>query len=381
MKNILLLGASGSIGRQTLDILSRHPDKFELTAFSIGEKVDEISKIMGAFPNVKYLCIRHKTFVGIIQKQYPKVKIYHGDRGLRRLVGKVDYDLMVNALVGFVGFLPTILALKRGKTICLANKESLVVGGEIINRMLDVKKGKIIPIDSEHVALLKCLNKTRPDDVEKLILTASGGAFRELAPEKLKSVKAAEALHHPTWQMGAKITIDSATMMNKGFEIIEAHHLFRYPLAKIEIIMHDESHVHSLVKLKDGTLLADVSAPDMHIPIAYALFEGQNPYEIIKVRSLSEFKNLHFHDFDAAKYPCVALATSALEKGGTAPAILNAANEMAVHAFLEDKIPFLAIPSIIEESLSSLAVKKATISNIKRADRRARRLSERLING
>ena len=372
MKRILLLGASGSIGQQTLDVISSNSEHFELVAFSVGEKVDTVATIIRLHPGVKYICIKHREYIDILQKQNPDIIFFSGDEGLLKIVKKAPYDLVVNALVGFSGFPPTIAALKKKATICLANKESLVVGGEIVNRLLKKGYGKIYPIDSEHVALAKCLSQARKDRVKKLILTASGGAFRNYRLEQLSDVKAEDALKHPTWQMGAKITIDSATMMNKGFEIIEAHYLFGYGLEDIEVLMHDESHVHSLVKLEDDSFLADISHPDMRLPITYALFEGQTKFECARIKSLKQLDNYHFHDFDAAKYPCVALAKEALKMGGTALAVLNAANEVAVYAFLENRIPFLSITKIIAKELNNVKVKRQTIRNVIASDRLTR---------
>ena len=372
MKRILLLGASGSIGQQTLDVISSNSEHFELVAFSVGEKVDTVATIVRLHPSVKYICIKHREYIDILQKQNPDIIFFSGDEGLLKIVKKAPYDLVVNALVGFSGFPPTIAALKKKATICLANKESLVVGGEIVNRLLKKGYGKIYPIDSEHVALAKCLSQAKKDQVKKLILTASGGAFRNYRLEQLSDVKAEDALKHPTWQMGAKITIDSATMMNKGFEIIEAHYLFGYGLEDIEVLMHDESHVHSLVKLEDDSFLADISHPDMRLPITYALFEGQTKFECARIKSLKQLDNYHFHDFDAAKYPCVALAKEALKMGGTALAVLNAANEVAVYAFLENRIPFLSIAKIIAKELNNVKVKRQTIRNVIASDRLTR---------
>ncbi|MDY0100627.1 MAG: 1-deoxy-D-xylulose-5-phosphate reductoisomerase [Bacilli bacterium] len=372
MKKVMIFGASGSIGEQTLDVLSIHQDKFELVAFSVGQKIEMVSKILRRHPKVTHVCIKHKEYVSVLKKQYPHIIFFSGDEGLLKLIKHVEVDLVVNALVGFVGFRPTITALKKGLTLCLANKESLVIGGEIINNLLLKGYGKLYPIDSEHVALAKCLNKVKEENVKRLILTASGGAFRKHTYDQLKNVKAKDALKHPTWQMGAKITIDSATMMNKGFEIIEAYYLFNYPLDKIDILMHDESHVHSLVQLKDDSYIADVSKPNMRDPITYALFEGQVKYQLTKVANLKQFKEYHFGEFDKNKYPCVGLAKKALQMGGTAPAIINAANEMAVYAFLDNKIAFLDIAQIIKKRLNQTKIRKQTIRNVLNADAKTR---------
>ncbi|MFA5421859.1 MAG: 1-deoxy-D-xylulose-5-phosphate reductoisomerase [Bacilli bacterium] len=373
MKRLLLLGASGSIGQQTLDVIASNRQDFELVAFSVGEKVDVVAKILRQHASVRYVCVKHREYLDVLTRQFCEVTFFSGDDGLIKLVNNVDCDLVINALVGFAGFPPTIAALKKKATICLANKESLVVGGEIVQRLLKKGYGKLYPIDSEHVALAKCLSRVaREGDVERLILTASGGAFRHLSKEQLADVKVEDALKHPTWQMGAKITIDSATMMNKGFEVIEAHYLFGYPLSKIDILMHDESYVHSLVKLKDGSFLADISNPDMRTPIAYALYEGRITYDVTKVKTIRQLAAYHFHEFDPLKYPCVELAKAALKKGGTAPAILNAANEGAVHAFLENRISFLSIHDIIAKVLERAKIKRQTIRNVIQADKKTR---------
>jgi len=372
MKRILLLGASGSIGQQTLDVISSYPNDFSLVAFSVGEKVDVISKILRIHPEVKHVCIKHKEYIDILKKQFPKIAFFGGDKGLVKIIRKVDCDLVVNALVGFTGFPPTIAALKKKRTICLANKESLVVGGEIINKLLKKGFGKIFPIDSEHVAIAKCLSHTERSQIDKIILTASGGAFRDLTEEEMAHVTPQDALKHPTWQMGAKITIDSATMMNKGFEIIEAYYLFGFSLDRIEVLMHDESYVHSLVKLKNNSYLAEVSKPDMRTPITYALFEGKNQYEVVSAKTIELLGPYHFHQFVSEKYPCVSLAKEALVKGGTALSVLNASNEVAVSAFLENRLPFLMISEIIEKEINYVKVRKQTIRNVIQADKKTR---------
>lgn len=379
MKKVMIFGASGSIGEQTLDVISVHQNEFELVAFSVGQKIETVSKILRKHPKVTHVCIKHKDYVSVLKNEYPHITFYSGDEGLLKLIKNVEVDLVVNALVGFVGFKPTIASLKKGLTVCLANKESLVIGGEIINDLLKKKHGKLIPIDSEHVALAKCLDGVHKDDVKRLILTASGGAFRKHTLEQLKKVTAKDALKHPTWQMGAKITIDSATMMNKGFEVIEAYYLFNYPIEQIDILMHDESYVHSLVQLKNGKYLADISKPDMRGPITYALFEGKLKYQITKLNNLKELKQYHFSSFDQNKYPCVNLAKKSLELGGTAPAIINAANEVAVYAFLDNKIAFLDIAQIIKKELFRRKIKKQTIRNVLKADQKTRLYLEKKI--
>lgn len=365
MKKILLLGASGSIGRQTLDIIIENPNDFVLTAFSVGKHHEVIPEIIKKHAEIQSIYLIDDKEAKSLRKQYPNIIFYSGDKGLIKLVKKAEYDMCVNALVGFVGMEPSIRALKRNKILCLANKEALVTGGHIINRLLKNGKGKLYPIDSEHVALAKCLANVEPENVDKLILTASGGALRHVPMEKLPEMKASDALKHPTWKMGAKITIDCATMMNKGFEIIEAYYLFHYPLSKIKVIMHDESLVHSMVKTKDGRYIVDYSEPDMHNPIRYAMYEG-NAYKDVKiVNSLDELTGLHFHRFNPKRYPCVELARNALRQGGSTLVALNASNEVLVHAFLEDKIPFDRIPIVIQSITDNVVkLKKPTLKQI-----------------
>ena len=348
MKTICLLGASGSIGTQTLDVMSKHPNEFSLVAFSVGQKTRKISSIIKNNEDVKYICIQNKNKVQYYQNKYPQITFFSGDQGLLDLIDASKPYMVVNALVGFVGLKPTLHALKKDLVVCLANKEALVVGGELVNDLLSKGHGKLYPIDSEHSALKKCL-MVDDKNVSKLMLTASGGAFRKLSREQLKTVTPEDALKHPTWKMGNKITIDCATMINKAFEVIEAHYLFGYSYKNIGITLHDESRVHSYVIYKDNTLRADVSKPDMRNPIKLALYEFNTEFDTVVVPSLEAFKDLHFHQFDINRYPIVALAKTVIEKKGTFGAVFNAANEIAVHAFLNHEISFLTIEDIVNE--------------------------------
>lgn len=352
MKKIILLGASGSIGSQTLDVMSENPSSFQLVSFSVGHNVERVHEIIKMNPSVARVCVISLVDKERLTAQYPNIQFFCGDSGLLRLVEESRADMVVNALVGFVGFLPTIAALNKNLIVCLANKESLVVGGEIINRLLNEGKGRLYPIDSEHVALSKCLTRVDKNNVKYLILTASGGAFRNLSREELSGVTKDDALQHPTWKMGPKITIDSATMMNKGFEVIEAYYLFGFEIEKIKILMHGESKVHSLIQLNDNSYVADIGAPDMHIPIRYALFEGNIPFDVFRGKELKDLGDFTFKDFDSQRYPCVGYAFWALSQKGIMPCVLNAANEEAVYAFLHSKISFLKIEDIIKKALA-----------------------------
>jgi 1-deoxy-D-xylulose-5-phosphate reductoisomerase len=354
MRKVCLLGASGNIGSQSLDILEKDPSSFSLTAISVGHQVDKIEPILARFPSIAFVCVKEEEDSSVFSAKHPELKVFWGDDGLKELVEQSGCDLIENALVGFSGLVPSLAALRNDKILCLANKESLVVGGEFIERLLKDGHGKLYPIDSEHVALAKCLSSVSPDSVDRLIITASGGAFRHLGRSELQDVTPEMALLHPTWKMGPKITIDSATMMNKGFEVIEAHYLFHWPVNRIEILMHDESEVHSLLALKDGTYIADVGKPDMHGPIAYALYEAHLPFELARGKSLQDFGAYHFHQFDPFRYPAVKMCTDALARGGVETTILNAANETAVNLFLNQKIAFLDIEAACSFSLKTL---------------------------
>ena len=369
---IILLGASGSIGKQTLDVMKKNRDDFSLSAFSVGRRTRCIANIIHNFPEVRHICIADKSKIKYYQKEYPGITFHYGDNGLNEIILESDGEMVVNALVGFVGLVPTITALKNDKLLALANKESLVVGGEIVNKLLDEGHGKLYPIDSEHAAISKCLDVDHKN-VDKLILTASGGAFRNLSREELIDVKASEALKHPTWKMGEKITIDCATMVNKCFEVIEACYLFRYPVDKVDIILHQESHVHSMVLYKDGTYRGDVSKPDMRNPIKYALYQKVTDFKTYVVSDYHDFGDYHFKEFDIKRYPVIKWASYVMKHQGTYGAVLNASNEVAVHAYLKDEIGFLEIEDIIEKCmLEHKNIKHPTLEQIIETDRKTR---------
>lgn len=380
MKKVLLLGATGSIGTQSLDIIESDKNRFVLVGFSFGKNVKKAIEILRRFPSVKSVCVQQKNDVQKLKELFPNLRIYDSDEGLTKLIEELDFDLCVNSLVGFVGLLPSIATLKKDKLLCLANKESLVVGGEIINSILANGKGRLLPIDSEHVAIAKLIDQIGLDYVDKILITASGGSFRNKSREELTDVTPMMALAHPTWSMGAKITIDSATMMNKGFEVIEALRLFPIQEDRIEILMHDESYVHSLLRLKDGSYLADVSKPDMHNPIKWALYEKDVVVHLMHADHYEDFGDFHFHKFNPDRYPAVGIALDAYRKGGVMPAILNAANEEAVYAFLRGDIGFLNIEDIVSKSIKNLSnVKEFSLTDILKADSSARIYATSLI--
>ena len=378
MKKICLLGASGSIGTQTLDVMRKHPSDFDLVSFSVGKQTRKISSILKHFKNVKDICIKDKSKLSYYKKAYPSISFYDGDEGLLKIM-EVDADMVVNALVGFVGLKPTLHALEKNKIVCLANKEALVVGGELVNKLLKEGKGKLYPIDSEHSAIKKCL-LVDDKNVSKIVLTASGGAFRKLNREQLKDVTPEDALKHPTWKMGNKITIDCATMINKAFEVIEAHYLFNYPYDKIGITLHDESMVHSYVIYKDGLLRLDVSKPDMRNPIKLALYEFNINFETKTARSLEQFDKWHFREFNPNRYPIVSLAKKVIEEKGVYGAIFNASNEVAVHAFLNHEIPFLMIEEIVFKAMDYFKnIKHPNYEKIAEIDAKTRQFSSKYI--
>ena len=355
-KKVLLLGASGSIGRQTIDVIREGNGKFILTGFSVGNKTEFVPELLKEFKEVKWVYVISKEIAVKLSKEFPGVKFFAGADGLEKITKVADYDMCVDAIVGFAGMVPAVTSLERNKILCLANKEALVTGGTLINELLKKGKGKLYPIDSEHVALAKCLAKCDRRDVKRLIITASGGALRNVPIDKLNDMKAADALKHPTWKMGNKITIDCATMMNKGFEIIEAYYLYGFGLDQIYVQMHDESLVHSAVELNDGSLIIDYGKPDMHNPIRWALYEGKAFNNVIEVKSFDELKDCHFHEYDARRYPCTEFAKKALSEGASKMIALNAANEVLVNKYLRDEIKFLDIAKGVEKALNKTMV-------------------------
>ncbi len=344
---ILLLGASGSIGSQTIDVINKNPQDFTLVGFSVGYRSRCIGSILKKHKGVTHVYLRDKKKAKYYSTRYPQVEFLNEkDSKIEDLINLVDSDMVVNALVGFSGLIPSITALKNNKKLALANKESLVVGGELINDLLKEGHGELFPIDSEHSALWKCL-KVDDKNVKKMMLTASGGAFRKLNRSQLENVTASDALNHPTWVMGAKITIDCATMINKCFEIIEAGYLYNYPYSKIGVTLHDESHLHSYLIYNDGLMRGEISKPDMRNPIKFALYEGKIPFTTQSFSSLEDLKGYHFHEFDPNRYPLVPLAGTVLTKKGTYGTVLNRSNEVAVQAFLKGDIQFLDIERIV----------------------------------
>ena len=379
MERLLLLGASGSIGTQTLSILKNATKDFELVGFSVGKRTRNIGYLIKKYPTIKGICMISKDKMKSYQKRYPNIKFFYGDQGLLDLIDYTNPTMVENALVGFVGLVPTIHALKKNLKVALANKEALVVGGELVNDLLAHGHGSLYPIDSEHSALWKCL-KVDDQNVDKMIITASGGAFRKLSRDELSNVTAKDALAHPTWNMGAKITIDCATMVNKSFEIIEAHYLFNYPSEKIMVLLHEESHIHSMLRYNDGTYRAEISKPDMRNPIRFALYLGEIPFKTYTASDYRNFGPYHFHDFDIARYPIVRYASKVIDEKGTYGAVFNASNEEAVYEFLKGNIPFLAIEKIISKLMDKHVNKPhPTLNDLIKVDKETREEVHELI--
>ena len=380
MTRICLLGASGSIGGQTLDVMKQHPVDFSLVGFSVGKQIDKISQILRDF-DAKFVCVKGQEKISELEKEFPNVKFFSGDEGLNNLIKACNCDMVVNALVGFVGLKPSITALENNKILALANKETLVTGGEIINDLLANGKGKLIPIDSEHVALSKCLSVEK-ENVDKIIITASGGTFRKLTREELENVTPEDALKHPTWSMGNKITIDSATMVNKTFEIIEAYYLFDYKYEDIELMFNYESFVHSLVRYNDGSYRLDEGNPDMRVPIKYAIYEGACEYDLVYLNNLSDYKKSNLYEFDYDRFPIVKLAKKVIDEKGLLGAAFNASNEEAVYAFLNKEIKFPEIEKIIYFCVNSVKnIQNPSYEDIKSCDVSIRETVRKIVKG
>lgn len=355
MKRVSILGATGSIGTQTLDVIRLNRDKFTLEAISVGENIDVLRKIIAEF-NPKLVSVKHEKDVKKLKDEFNDVLFTSGDNGLID-VATHDADILVTAILGSVGLVPTLRAIEQGRKIGLANKETLVAAGDIVMSHAKKYNAEIIPVDSEHSAIFQCLNGEDLKTAKNLIITASGGSFRDLTRDELKSVTKKDALNHPNWSMGQKITIDSATMMNKGLEVIEAHHLFNMNTENIKTLIHRESIIHSMVEFNDNSIMAQIGNSDMRTAIQYALtyptrIEKNNPLDI------HELSTLNFEPMDFNRFKMIQFAYDALKIGGTMPAVMNAANEYAVEKFLNDEITFLEIEDIVESRMNEHTVIK-----------------------
>jgi len=374
VRRLLILGSTGSIGTQALDVLSRSDD-LELIGLSAERSWEALIEQARAH-DVQRIALVDEDAAARAAEAWTDGEVLSGPEGLVRLVVESGADLVLNALVGSAGLGPTVATLGEGIDLALANKESLVVGGELVSALAEATGAQITPVDSEHTALHQLLAGQPPGAVERLTITASGGPFRGRTHAELEDVTVKQALNHPTWAMGGKITIDSATLMNKGLEVMEAHHLFGTPYDRIDVVVHPQSLVHGLVELADGAMLAHLGPSDMRIAISYALHGGESVDLPITPLDLVAVGELTFESVDQDAFPCLRLAREAALAGGTAPCVLNAANEVAVHAFLEGQLHFNGIPAVIERTLSELPVAPVrAFESLYEADREAREVA------
>jgi 1-deoxy-D-xylulose-5-phosphate reductoisomerase len=351
MKKLSILGSTGSIGKNTIEVVRRFPDRFRVVGLAANSNIQLLEEqIKICKPEV--VAVYNESAGRRLKKKNLPVEILTGEKGLTDLATHKNADIVVTAIVGSAGLLPTFTAVRAGKDIALASKEALVMAGSIIMNEAQKKGVKIIPVDSEHSAVFQCVHGRKEKEIQKIILTASGGPFLNKSASELKTVTPDTALMHPNWLMGKKISIDSATLMNKGLEVIEAHWLFRLPLERIEVLLHPQSIVHSMVEFVDGSVMAQMSVPDMKGPIAYALSYPQRCEHVIPPLDLSKTGMLTFEKPDLDKYRCLSLTYDALRAGGTMPSVLNAANEVAVGSFLENEIQFTDIPEVVADTMS-----------------------------
>jgi 1-deoxy-D-xylulose-5-phosphate reductoisomerase len=355
-KHITLLGATGSIGIQTIDIIKEHPQEFKLVAFSAGRNLDKTREIIREF-SPSLVSVQDENDAILLKKEFPSIELAYGSKGLIDVATHPDASVLVNAVLGSVGLESTLEAIKQQKTIALANKETLVTAGHLVMAAAAKYQSPILPVDSEHSALFQSMNGEKRSQVSKLILTASGGSFRDRTRKELESVTIQDALNHPNWSMGAKITIDSATMMNKGLEVIEAQVLFDMSYDDIDVVLHRESIIHSMVEFHDTSVMAQLGTPDMRVPIQYALsYPDRLPRKQAKRLNLVEIGKLHFEEMDLQRFRALQLAYDAGRAGGSMTTVLNAANEAAVALFLNGDIRFLQIEELIERVMDKHVV-------------------------
>ncbi|WP_028399012.1 1-deoxy-D-xylulose-5-phosphate reductoisomerase [Ectobacillus panaciterrae] len=373
MKKISLLGASGSIGTQTIDVIRMHPEQFQLVAFSVGKNIDFAEQMIKEF-KPQLVSVQQREDAERLRSVAGNTKIVYGDEGLLETALQ-DAEVVVNAVVGSVGLLPTLSAIEAKKTIAIANKETLVTAGHLVTEAAKKFGVSLLPVDSEHSAIFQSLNGENQERISRLVLTASGGSFRDKTREELATVTVEDALKHPNWSMGSKITIDSATMMNKGLEVIEAYWLFDIPYDRIDVLLHKESIIHSMVEFEDRSVIAQLGTPDMRVPIQYALTHPDRlPLSTTKQLHLWEMGTLHFQKMDLQRFRCLHFAYEAGKTGGSLPTVMNAANEAAVAAFLEKKISFLAIEQLIEKAMQQhTVVPNPSLEEIREIDEAARR--------
>ena len=378
MTNIAILGSTGSIGRSSLEVIAALPDRFKVAVLTAHRNLTLLKEQITRFHPRVVVVSDKETGEDLARGIDGSTKILVGDFGLVEAVQRPDVDMVISALVGFVGLVPTLRAIEAGKHVALANKETLVVGGELIMDAVRQHGVRLLPVDSEHSAILQCIQGETSSSIRRLILTASGGPFRDLPVDQFHHITKEQALAHPTWRMGSKITIDSATLMNKGLEVIEAYWLFGLPKERIEVVIHPQSIVHSMVEFVDGSVKAQLGVPDMRIPIQYALTYPERVNTLSSTLDFHRMASLTFSPPDTTRFRCLSLAYDALQAGGSAPAVLNAANEMAVQLFLRGKIGFSDIPVLIDNALSDhVPVEHPMLDDLLEVDRITRESIER----
>lgn len=379
MKRIAILGSTGSIGQNALELIDLHPDRFKVVALAAGSNAQSLAEQCSKYQPLM-AALYDPEAADQLSALRPRTRVSVGIEGLIEASTLPEADIVISAISGSGGLIPTFQALAQGKKVALANKETLVMAGDLIMSMVRKGQGSILPVDSEHSALQQCLAGSSAKEVKRLILTASGGPFLNFSTEQLREVTVEQALRHPTWEMGPKITVDSATLMNKGLEVIEASHLFQTPAENIDVVIHPQSTVHSIVEFIDGTMLAQLGITDMKVPLLNALTFPERIESKLPRLDITELANIEFHKPDLLRFPCLNAAYRALLAGGTAPTILNGANETAVEAFLARKLTFTGIPAVIERVLDSLPSSPAdNLDSIIDADRSSRNLAMEII--
>ncbi len=382
MKKIAILGSTGSIGRSTLQVIEKYPDRFQVVSLAAGKNIELLAEQIHRFrPKLAAVLDRQlaKDLVSRIQPD-AEVEVLAGSEGYQQVASLAEADMVLSAMVGAAGLIPTLSAIRAGKDVALANKETLVMAGALVMGEVRRHQVRLLPVDSEHNAIFQALEGHRREELKRILLTASGGPFRNMPMEELESVTPAQALAHPNWVMGPKITIDSATLMNKGLEVIEAKWLFDVPVEKIDVHIHPQSIVHSMVEYIDGSVIAQMGIPDMRIPIAYALAYPERLELDLPPLDFFSVKTLTFQEPDLRRFPCLDLAFAACKAGGTMPAVLNASNEVAVQAFLDNRIPFNGIPRMVNQVMQEHALDPAAeLEALLEADSWARTRTEEAI--
>ena len=383
MKKIAILGSTGSIGRSALQVIEQFPNHFQVVALAAGKNIDLLAEQIQRF-QPKIAAVLNQELANRLADLLPadnRAEVLAGSTGYQETASCAEADMVLSSMVGAAGLIPTLSAIRAGNDVALANKETLVMAGALVMEETRRYKVRLLPVDSEHNAIFQALEGHRREDLKRILLTASGGPFLNLPKEQLESVTPAQALAHPNWEMGAKITVDSATMMNKGLEVIEAKWLFEVPVEKIDVHIHPQSIVHSMVEYIDGSVIAQLGMPDMRVPIAYALAHPQRLKLDLPTLNLFSVQTLTFQEPDFSRYPALGLAFNACKAGGTMPVVLNASNEVAVQAFLDERIPFMGIARLVDSVMQEHEIAPATeLEDILAADTWARQRTEEIIS-